>query len=212
MNERSSYRSNDSLAPIELDEVTLAELEADAAAMTGSPKRSLLFGLAIGMGTFVAVMFWMQAIDQSNAYGQAAATLHGIQVERIDAFWECAVPSGYPKARTDAALAASIAGWSGRNPTVYAHYVQSCMPHLTTAESRLATMRVPNDLFRQALDARNALSSVRLAWVNQLTMLADAQTRYDANASRAQALKIARAKSEAAHAMLTLKQALLERR
>lgn len=199
--------SSDSFAPIELGDSSV-DLDESTAELLGQRRSSLRIALLIGAMAVVGATAWMESIDTSSEYASAASSLQAIQVDGIDRFWSCAAPNTYPKANSEASLAGVIHAWSSRNPSIYAQYVQGCMPHLTASESQLATLALPNVLHREGLEVRNAVTAARLAWTQYFTFLSDPYQDYDTNTSRDHALWIARTKTRAEQAITTLKTAL----
>ncbi len=205
--EHAKNQWSDSFAPIELNDAQV-DLDQETAALLKQRRSWLRATLLMGAVAFIGATVWMESIDKATEYSTAAAALHQIQTDGIDRFWACAAPNAYPKAHNEAALAAVIHAWSSRNPNIYAQYVQSCMQHLTASESQLATLPLPQDLSREGLDARNAVTGARLAWTQYFSFLTDPYQDYDANTSRDHALRIAHAKTHAQSALTALSSAL----
>lgn len=205
--EQAQSTSSDSFAPIELEDSSV-DLDESTAELLGQRRSSLRVALLIGAVAVVGATAWMESIDKSSEYAAAASSLSEIEVDGIERFWKCAAPNTYPKADNEAALAGVIHAWSSRNPSIYAQYVQGCMPHLTASESQLATLTLPNVVHREGLEVRNAITAARLAWTQYFAFLSDPYQDYDTNTSRDHALWIARTKTRAQQAMTTLKAAL----
>lgn len=205
--ETTRSKSSDSFAPIELEEATF-DLDDQTAELLGQRRHSLRIALVLGAVAFLGATAWMESIDKSSEYSAAASALHQIKIDGVDRFWSCAVPNTYPKVTNEAAMAAVIHGWSSRNPTIYAQYVQSCMPHLTSSESELASLALPNDLHREGLEVRNAMTAARSAWTQYLSFLTDPYQDFDADTARGHAFTIARTKTQGMRAFAALKDAL----
>jgi hypothetical protein len=177
MTEMEKTRREDSLAPVELDRLTIEE---EAASMNRGKGKQLLSTLVV-VGTLAAGgAFVMQELDRQQAEierGQAVADLRG---DHLEAYLQCVVKDASPVAlKIDDRIHGLIEGVVERGQKRSAAAFARCGQKLSELAPALAEARVTAELTPLLGELRTAATNVTRSALELHAYLADPAKPYD---------------------------------
>ena len=165
MNEQEAQRSprgeQDSLAPVELDRLTVDE--EVAMMQRGKSGRLVVAALALvlaGGGAFT----WMQRMDTRDAYTNAATVAVRLHHEHLDAFLRCALPrADAAQLQSQEGLSAAFANHGALLGRAHSGVLARCAEALVELSREVAAIRAPNPLRPQLTALHQAAEALRRA-------------------------------------------------
>ena len=177
MTEMPKARQEDSLAPLELDRLTIEE---EAAFMNRGKGKQLLSTLVVAGALAAGGTFVMQELDRQKAEierGQAVADLRGGHVE---AYLQCVVPNAGPAAlKIDDRIHGLIEGVVERGQKRVAGTFERCAQKLSPLGPALAEARVTAELTPALGELRTAATELTRSALELHAYLADPERPYD---------------------------------
>lgn len=156
----------DSLAPVQLDRLTIEE----EVAFMNRGKGAQLLGVAVLVSALAVGGAWtMKQIDRNEAQGQAGAAVAGLREQHLDAYLQCVVPSAPAGVFSNSErLHTAIESLAERYQKQYARTLQSCepklaglVPALTAAPVAPAVVPIVRNLKIAAISVKNSAEDLR---------------------------------------------------
>jgi hypothetical protein len=134
----------DSIAPIELDRLTIEE---EIASMNRGRGKSITGIVAAVAAAVVAVVLMLRTMDADRAYTETGAAVRGLAAEHFDSYWLCAVPAALRMPVDSGEKLATqlerVADHLGRS---YGATLQRCEARLEPLPGKLGALAVPDAL------------------------------------------------------------------
>jgi hypothetical protein len=177
MESSKEKREQDSLAPMQLDRLTIEEEVADM----NRGKGAQLLGVAIIASVLVvggAVA--MKQMDRDQAEGQAGAAVAGLLEQHVDAYFACVLPDTPTAAFSSSErLHSAIEGLAERYQKAYARTLESCEPKLQGLVPALTVAPVAKAIEPAVAELRSAAISVQDSATDLRAYLSDSRRPYD---------------------------------
>jgi hypothetical protein len=170
-------REQDSLAPVQLDRLTIDE---EVATMNRG-KGAQLVSVAIMVSAFAVGGAWMMKVmDRNQAEGEAGAAVAGLREQHVDAYLRCAMPEAPASVFSNSErLHTAIEGIAERYQKAYARTLESCEPKLVGLLPSLMAAPVSGKLEPTVEGLKSAAVSVQDSAEDLRGYLADPRRAYD---------------------------------
>jgi hypothetical protein len=170
-------REQDSLAPMQLDRLTLEE---EVASMKRG-KGAQLLGVAVIVSALAIGGAWlMKQMDRNEAEGQAGAAVAALREQHLDAYLRCVVPNAPAEVLSNSVrLHSAIEALTERYQKAYAGTLDSCEPKLVGLVPALAAAPVSTALHPVMGNLKVAAISVQNSAEELRDYLADPARPYD---------------------------------
>ena len=177
MESKIKKSEQDSLAPVQLDRLTIEE---EVAGMNRGKGAQLLAVAVLVSAVAIGGAWLMKQIDRSQAEGQAGAAVAGLREQHLDAYLACVVPNAPAGVFSSSErLHTAIETLAERFQKDYARTLQSCEPKLTGLLPALAAAPVASDLQPIIGNLKVAAISVKNSAEDLRSYLSDPQRPYD---------------------------------
>jgi hypothetical protein len=174
---KRTTREPDSLAPIQLDRISVEE---EVLQMKTGKGLRLTVTLLLATLAVVGGTRWMGRIDATQAYAHAADQLEAIDSHEGEAFLRCALPNlQASQLSSGSALHSAIEITSERFDKRYAKQLVSCTYLLDELQTSLGTLRAPADMTLRVEALRHSAQDFGQAWSRYRGYLQDPTQRYD---------------------------------
>ncbi len=184
-------REQDSLAPLQLDRLTIEE----EVAIMNRGKGAKLLGVVTMVGVLVAGgAVAMKGLDREEKYTQAGAVVTQLRREHLDGYLKCVLPGAHESTLSSSErLHGAIEGFAERFQKSYARTLESCEPKIAGLGTALATLPVPSEVEPAIERLRKSASAVQGTAVALRSYLDDPTQAYDYVQVTARIDKLARA-------------------
>jgi hypothetical protein len=170
-------REQDSLAPMQLDRLTIEE---EVAGMNRGKGAKLLGVAIVASALVVGGAVAMKRIDRDQAEGQAGAAIAGLLEQHVEAYFSCAAPDTPPAALSNGErLHSAIEILAERYQKAYARTLESCEPKLAGLVPALTVTPVAKTLAPAVTDLRSAAVSLQDSASDLRAYLSDSRRPYD---------------------------------
>jgi len=177
MESSNDKREQDSLAPMQLDRLTIEE---EVAGMNRGKGVQLLGVAIIASVLVVGGAVAMKRMDRGQAEGQAGAAVAGLLERHVDAYFACAVPDTPMAAFSSSErLHSAIEALAERYQKAYARTLESCEPKLEGLVPALTVAPVARSLEPAVAELRTAAISVQDGASDLRSYLSDSRRQYD---------------------------------
>lgn len=134
----------DSIAPVELDRITIEE---EAAFMNRGRGKSITGIVAAVAAAVIAGVLMLRTMDTDRAYTETGAAVRALAAEHFDAYWQCSIPASV-RVPVDSGeklgvLLGRVADRLGRS---YSATLQRCESRLEPLAAGLGALEVPKPL------------------------------------------------------------------
>jgi hypothetical protein len=189
---RTQRAEQDSLAPIQLDRLTIEE---EAAFMNRGKKRQLLFAASLIAMALLGANTLVKQLDREMAYSQAGQAVSDAQQQQLGAYLQCALPGTQLSSVASAdELHSAIERLVERFHKDYGRLLKRCEPKLEALAPTLANVNVPKDLQGELHELRASAKQLTASAVTLRTYLEDERTAYDYAQATAYIDRVAKAK------------------
>jgi len=177
MESSKEKREQDSLAPMQLDRLSIEE---EVATMNRG-KGAQLLAVAVIVSVFAIGGAWtMKQLDRTQAEGQAGAAVAGLREAHVDAYLKCAIPDAPVGVFSSSErLHSAIEIIAERYQKAYARTLESCEPKLAGLVPSLAEAAVSPALEPAVTGLRAAAVSVEESATDLRGYLGDPRRGYD---------------------------------
>lgn len=177
MESSNDKREQDSLAPMQLDRLTVEE----EVAFMNRGKGAQLLGVAmIASALVVGGAVAMKRMDRDQAEGQAGAAVAGLREQHVGAYFACVVPDTPTAAFSSSErLHSAIESLAERYQKAYARTLESCEPKLAGLVQALTAAPVAKALAPAVSDLLSAAISIQDSASDLRAYLSDSRRPYD---------------------------------
>jgi hypothetical protein len=177
MQTNNEKREQDSLAPVQLDRLTIEE---EVAGMNRG-KSARLLGVAMMVSALAVGGAWaMKRLDREQAENNAASVVASLRVQHVEAYLVCIAPEA-PLAvfSSSERLHSALESLTERYQKAYARTLESCEPKLDGLIPALTVAPVAKRLEPAVSDLKAAAVAVQDGASDLRSYLADARRPYD---------------------------------
>lgn len=177
MESSKEKREQDSLAPVQLDRLTIEE---EVAGMNRG-KGAQLLGVAMMVGALAVGGAWaMKRIDRGQAESDAAAAVAGLRVQHVEAYLVCILPEAPLSVFSNSErLHSAIENLAERYQKAYARTLESCEPKLEGLVPSLTVAPVAKSLEPAVAGLKTSAIAIEQGAEDLESYLGDSRRPYD---------------------------------
>jgi len=170
-------REQDSLAPVQLDRLTIEE---EVATMNRGKGARLLSVAIVASAVAVGGAWMMKAMDRSQAESQAGTAVAALREQHVDAYLRCVLPEAPAAVFSNSErLHTALEGLAERYQKAYARTLESCEPKLEGLRPALAVTPISGKLAPTVEGLKSAALGVQDSAEDLRSYLADPRRGYD---------------------------------
>jgi len=171
MDTKKSSGATDSLAPVQLERLSVEE---EVAQMQRGKGGKMALVIAAGSLLLAGGAYWMRHLDVERAYVVTAESIAQVDTQQAQAFMHCALRNVQaPQLASPDALRATIEITHQRLGAGFTRNLDQCLPLLDDLAPGLTAIKAPNDVKPKLTALEQSSNELRRSWKLYRTYLGD---------------------------------------